>query len=227
MVVATGLLQPGVLPILLFSTSGQLESEIAVGKRTVPNIFYYRVVPMTFAFDASHPPWVLERDTLMSQTGKCSDLIANLNIRVRRDGSGTVENVKLDPLPLEQRWEGMTFKADQPGIPRHAVSSCCDQDTCLDRCLQYAQGERWMLEIVAAQWAVDRVDEVYRVEGEAYTFETLTTRRDPGVWPVIRSPCLYCPLKSCVTNCSNGEYSTGYANVVVSPLFLGPPRPSL
>ncbi len=182
---------------------------------------------MTYAFDTKHLPWAQERKTLMSQTAKCSDLIANLNVRVRRDGSDTVENVRLDPLPLEQRWEGMTFKAEQPGALRHTVNSCCDEDTCLDRCLQFPHGERWMLEILAAQWAVERVDEVYRVEGEAYTFDTQTIRQDPGVWPVMRVPCLYCPLKGCITNCSNGEYSTGLANIVVSPplsLLCTPPR---
>lgn len=74
-----------------------------------------------------------------------------------------------------------------------------------------------MLEILAPQWAVDRVEEIYRVEGEAYTFETQTIRRDPGIWPVIRVPCLYCPLTSCITNCSHGEYSTGLSDYAVSP----------
>lgn len=216
MVVLAGSLPPGVFPIILFSLGEPNDNEIAVGKRQIPTKFQYRIVPMTFPFDVQHQPWKSEGETLMSQTSRCADLLANRDIRIRRDGKTTTENVRLDPLPLEQTWEGMTFKSEREGIQRHFLSSCCNQAECTDRCLKFPEGERWMLEILTPQWGVDRVDEVYRVEGEAYTFETQTIKRDPGVWPVLRVPCLYCPLKSCISNCSNGEYSTGLTDVAVS-----------
>ena len=221
MVVRTGTLPAGVFPIILFSLGEPGENEIAVGRREVPLVFQYRIVPMTFAFDTKYPPWKEGRDTLMSQTAKCADLIANTNIRIRRDGSSTVENVRLDPLPLEQPWKGRTLTAKQQGVARHSVSACCDQDACLDRCLQFPQGELWMLEILTPQWGVDEVRVVSgRVNQGGSSRETYEIKEDPGIWPVLRVPCLYCPIKSCVTNCSNGEYSTGFADIVVRPCEL-------
>lgn len=220
MAVLAGSLPPGVFPIILFSLGEPNDNEIAVGKRQIPTKFQYRIVPMTFPFDAQHRPWKSERETLMSQTSRCADLLANRDIRIRRDGKTTTENVRLDPLPLEQTWEGMTFKSEREGIQRHFLSTCCNQAECKDRCLKFPEGERWMLEILTPQWGVDEVRVVSSLVNQGGSSrEFYVVQEDPGVWPVLRVPCLYCPLKSCISNCSNGEYSTGLTDVVVSALL--------
>jgi hypothetical protein len=220
MVVLAGSLPPGVFPIILFSLGEPNDNEIAVGKRQIPTKFQYRIVPMTFPFDVQHRPWKSERETLMSQTSRCADLLANRDIRIRRDGKTTTENVRLDPLPLEQTWEGITFKSEREGIQRHFLSSCCNQAECKDRCLKFPEGERWMLEILTPQWGVDEVRVVSSLVNQGGSSrEFYVVQEDPGVWPVLRVPCLYCPLKSCISNCSNGEYSTGLTDVVVSAFF--------
>jgi hypothetical protein len=114
----------------------------------------------------------------------------------------------------------MTFKSEREGIQRHFLSSCCSQAECLDRCLKFPEGERWMLEILTPQWGVDEVRVVYGLANQGGSSrESYVVQEDPGVWPVLRVPCLYCPLKSCISNCSNGEYSTGLTDVVVSSSY--------
>lgn len=209
-------LPPGVFPIILFSLGEPNDDEIAVGKREVPLVFQYRIVPMTFPFDTKHRPWKEGQETLMSPTATCADLLANMNIPIRRDIQSRIEHVRLDPLPLEQTWKDMTLKAERQGVARHSVSACCEQAACTDRCLQFPEGEQWVLEILTPQWGIDEVRVVSsRVNQGGSSRETYEFKDDPGIWPVLRVPCRYCPLTSCVTNCSNGEYATGFSDIVV------------
>jgi hypothetical protein len=191
--------------------------EVDIGRKDKPVVFQYRIVPRREA--SRYPPWVKDEvvDAIVQQGATCSDFLQNRIVRFR-DINGQEMVFPLEPVPLEQIWplDGTKIKTDNPGIQRNRVSSCCDAQACRDRCLLFPNGENWILEINALRWGVDQVDEVYRVEGEAYTFETVETKKDPGVWPVMRIACRYCPLTSCVTNCSNGEYATGFADLSVS-----------
>ena len=208
-------LELGELPILVFSEGNARADEIIVGlRREVPVVFQYRISPAGQPYDTQHYPWVLDEDTKVKPGATCAALIANQFIRVSRAVGGTVEQKKLEPIPVSQMWNGNTLATDNPGIVRSRVSACCRQDNCLDRCLRFPTGETWILEINAPQWGVAATSVVKANQGGSYTLTT--PNGDPGVWPVMRIPCLYCPIVSCITNCSNGQYSTGYSSIVVS-----------
>jgi hypothetical protein len=210
-------LAPKDLPILLFSDAGITAwDELNVGrKRETPPKFYYRIIPPDSALDPKHQPWATTNRVAPGTT--CADLIANSYIRIRTiiDSEGS-RKIPLEPVPFQVEWKGNTFKTDNPGINKNRVSACCDAATCTDRCLQFETGQTWLLEISAPQWGIDTsYDPVEYRSNQGGGYFKQAEQSDPGMWPVLRVPCVYCPLLNCITNCSNGEYATGYSEYLV------------
>lgn len=203
-------------------SAAQSEDELVVGPRFTPNQFQYRITRTRET--RAYPPWVSDAvmDSVMSPGITCAQYLQKDRIRFRGE-TGELQEIPLAPVPLEQTWapDGTKLRTDSPGIQRNRVSSCCDAETCPDRCLLFRSGEPWFLEINAPSWAVYKVTDGYQPEDVAFGLVTFTPqeqiiKKDPGIWPVMRIPCLFCPIKSCITNCSNGEYSSGYADSTVS-----------
>ena len=215
-------------------SAAQSEDELDVGPRFTPNQFQYRITRTRET--RAYPPWVSDAvmDSVMSPGITCAQYLQKDRIRFRGE-TGELQEIPLAPVPLEQTWapDGTKLHTDSPGIQRNRVSSCCDAETCTDRCLLFRGGEPWFLEINAPSWAVYKVTDGYQPEDVAFGFVMLTPqeqiiKKDPGIWPVMRIPCHFCPIKSCITNCSNGEYSSGYADSTVSDPCLPPlPPPKL
>lgn len=202
-------------------TAAEDENEVVVGPRFTPDVFQYRITKTRES--TRYPPWVSDEtaDRLMSRETTCAQYLSSTRVRFRGE-IGEVQEIPLVPVPLEQTFvpANTKLRTDFPGINRNRLSSCCDRETCTDRCLVFPQGETWFLEIIAPSWAVYRLTDGYQQEDVAFglSITTPTARiiqADPGLWPVMRIPCLYCPIKSCLTNCSNGEYATGYADFSV------------
>ncbi len=78
-------------------------------------------------------------------------------------------------------------------------------------CLQNDKPYSWNLEIFAPQWGYDQSREVIIRAAYGGAYETYGSKGDAGVWPVYRVPCDFCPVKSCITTCTNGEFATDYA----------------
>lgn len=190
-----------------------------MGRRTTPEVFQYRITQTREA--GPYPPWVsdVHTDAIMARGATCAEILENTKIKFR-DRLGIERDIPLEPVPLEQTWtpDGTKLRTDRPGVQRNRVTSCCDASRCTDRCLLFSQGELWVLEINAPSWGVDEIVVVRgagRVNQGGGSNDVVNIKRDPGVWPVMRIPCLYCPITSCITNCSNGEYATGFTDVSV------------
>lgn len=212
---------------LISMSAAEGADEIVVGPRFTPQVFQYRITRTRES--RRYPPWASDReiDSKMEQGVTCADYLKQTKVRLRGE-FGDITEIPLEPVPLEQIWppDGTKLRTDSPGIQRNRVSSCCDSRTCLNRCLVFPGGETWYLEINAPSWGVYIVTDGYRQEDVAFGLSTLIPQttiisKDPGVWPVMRIPCLYCPITNCITNCSNGEYATDYTDVSVSAcLFM-------
>jgi hypothetical protein len=213
-------LAPTDLPTLLFYDGIAAWDELSVGrKRESPSKFYYRIIPSDSPLDPKHQPWA--RTDRVAPGTKCAELLANSYIRIRTiiDSEGS-RKIPLEPVPLQVEWKGNVFKTDTPGINKNRVSTCCDAATCTDRCLQFDTGPTWLLEISAPQWGVDTsYDPVEYRSNQGGGYFKPAEQSDPGMWPVLRVPCVYCPLLNCITNCSNGEYATGYSEYLVRALI--------
>jgi hypothetical protein len=217
-------LAPDKLPMLSLTT-GFDEPDVAyVSGRNIPVAFQYRVVP-SFA-ESKYPPWLDDfRAKAISTEGvtTCATLLSQQSIRVRGP-TGETQDVPLRPMPLEQEWDKNVIKTDKPGIERNRLSTCCDEEKCLDRCLILPKGEPAVLEISAPSYGKVEVVTSNRVNQGTWRgygdSGQIVMKYDPGLWPVMRIPCLYCPIKSCITNCSNGEYSTGYTDYSVSRAYV-------
>jgi len=217
-------LAPDKLPILSL-TAGTDEADVAyVGRRTVPVTFQYRVTKSLA--QSKYPPWIDDlKAKAISREGAttCAALLFQQSIQVRGLTGGDLD-VPLRPIPLEQEWDRNLIKTDQPGIERTRLSTCCDEEKCLDRCLLLPKGEPAFLEINAASYGKVEVVTSNRVnQGSARGYGDsgqIVLKYDPGLWPVMRIPCLHCPIKSCITNCSNGEYSTGYTDYSVGRAYV-------
>ena len=213
------------LPIIKFAFQNPGPGEISISpkERDVPAVFQYRI-----SLAASKPgwpwyadddrerkrePWFLDSDVFPVVPGRytCRALVLAGYVPVRRTFNGPVEQIRLEPVPSEQVWGKETLKTEQPGILLNRLSSCCDASACTDRCLQYDTAQAGYLEVLAPQWGVYEPDKkITPTFGGSYTTEG--ERGDPGVWPVYRVPCDFCPLKSCITNCTNGQFATGLAD---------------
>jgi hypothetical protein len=89
-------------------------------------------------------------------------------------------------------------------------------------CLQSDRALQWNLEILAPQWGFDQSRVLLAHSTFGGSYETYGSKGDAGVWPVYRVPCDFCPVKSCNTTCTNGEFATDYAvySAVRDPLFF-------
>ena len=200
-----------VLPTLVFSgkTSGAFDVYANSDfYNSIPPSFQYRIVPSSRAVDASHAFWVPDKDILavVSPRTNCVDLLKATSITVRTGNPVVTKEVPLIPVPTSQVWvpenkdtAPVTITSDEPGIARESLSACCNPADCLDKCLEFTASQVWYLEINAPQWGYDGGRGTASGSMRDFGF------RDPGVWPVFRAQCTYCPTISCITECSNGE----------------------
>lgn len=218
-------LSTGELPVITVIPTRSILREVDVGRRATPEVFQYKIVPTRGP--TRYPPWVNDAvtDGVVAGGATCAEILAKNQRILFRDGMGVVREIPLEPVPLEQVFVPANTKltTDTPGIQRNRLSSCCDAEACLDRCLAFPSAQAWFLEIGAPSYGVDVIEVVRgagRVnQGGTGTNDVVHIKRDPGVWPVMRVACRYCPLTSCITTCSNGEYATGFADLSVSPFF--------
>jgi hypothetical protein len=216
-----GGLSTGELPVITVIPTRSILREVDVGRRTTPEVFQYKIVPTRGP--TRYPPWVSDAvtDGVVAGGATCAEILAKNRRILFRDGLGVVREIPLEPVPLEQVFVPANTKltTDTPGIQRNRLSSCCDAEACLDRCLAFPSAQAWFLEIGAPSYGVDDIVVVRgagRVnQGGTGTNDVVYIKQDPGVWPVMRIACRYCPLTSCITNCSNGEYATGFADLSV------------
>lgn len=196
-------------------------NEASVGVRPdVPAEFQYQILKGPVPYVKDRLPWLLDDHPKLPRGKTCGELIANPWISMRRAGTTTVQNVPLKPMPAQQEWNGQKFSTNTPGISKFRVSSCCDQDACTNTCLEYPKGETWVLEISAPRWGYDTTKDPTRYQvSKGSSYAIAESKGDFGIWSVIRVQCLYCPIRSCIRNCSAGEYSTGYSAVTVSTFF--------
>jgi hypothetical protein len=127
----------------------------------------------------------------------------------------TARNIRLIPVPASQTWNGVQLQQSWTGVDRNRISSCCDREQCTSICLEFAAAKQCHLEIYTVGQG-----QVYAVGAEAevvryFTGVSQTTIGGAFLHSRFRVPCDYCPLTNCITNCTNGQYATGYSDIVV------------
>lgn len=212
-------------PVIVFTFQDPGPNELAYTPNTdVPTVFQYRITdaalkpgPKWYADDdqdSSRAPWFDDTQVLPkfgTQRVNCHTYVSQGTVPIKRTSTSSVENVRLEPVPTQQLWNNNLLKTNAPGLPLNRLSSCCEPSQCPSVCLQNDKAASWYLEVLAPQWGYDqsRVVTIRAAYGGAY--ETYGSRGDPGVWPVYRVPCDFCPVKSCTTTCTNGQFATDYA----------------
>lgn len=227
-------------PTVVFTFDDPGPNELSREPNTdIPTIFQYKITdaalkpgPTWFSDDdrdKSRWPWFDDTQVLAklpSQQARvnCHAYISQGTIPIKRTTGGAVTNVRLEPVPAQQTWNGNSLKTDSPGLPLNRVNSCCNPSQCPTVCLQSDRALQWNLEILAPQWGFDQ-SRVLLASRSTFggSYETYGSKGDAGVWPVYRVPCDFCPVKSCNTTCTNGEFATDYAvySAVRDPFFPG------
>lgn len=169
----------------------------------VPDNFYYKVNCMSAPISK---PWI--PDAMIAQTispTTCKTLLSTKVIKLKtyQQNPYTI-SVNLVPLPQIMEWNGYKKAFMDPGQPTSRLSDCCDATVCTDRCLENPQAQKCYIEIMIPEILRRIVD--WGPRTESYSFDMKT---------VFRISCDYCPLVSCVSQCSNGEYATGYSDYQV------------
>lgn len=125
--------------------------------------------------------------------GKCADLLSqNYVVFTTRENLKTVAT--LNPVPVYQTWRDIEINQDDPGIPRHAISSCCSQLDCPNRCINATPGKNCYLQL----YAVGARSTVSGGGG-------LSTITMSYFNLLMRIRCQLCITASCVTECNNGQ----------------------
>jgi hypothetical protein len=227
-------------PTVVFTFDDPGPNELSREPNTdIPTIFQYKITdaalkpgPTWFSDDdrdKSRWPWFDDTQVLAKLPSKqarvnCHAYISQGTIPIKRTTGGAVTNVRLEPVPAQQTWNGNSLKTDSPGLPLNRVNSCCNPSQCPTVCLQSDRALQWNLEILAPQWGFDQ-SRVLLASRSTFggSYETYGSKGDAGVWPVYRVPCDFCPVKSCNTTCTNGEFATDYAvySAVRDPLCFG------
>ncbi len=153
----------------------------------------------------------------------CRQLLGQTSIRVRpfyADGK-TVER-PFFPIPATQTWRGSTIdvtKSGRQGTQIQSLSPCCSQSDCPTVCLQTPEPRKCYLEVYTISTGVVYEESIRAELARFFTGQSLTTIGGAFLIPRFRVPCDYCALSGCITNCSNGEYSTGNSDTSVRLLF--------
>ncbi len=166
-------------------------------------------------------PWIQDNwiDKVVTYTN-CKNLVTQSTITLKTYFSDSKpRSIPFRPVPVSQDWEGYTVTST-PGHSARQLSSCCDRALCPDVCLVNPKAQRCHLEIftVGAEYVIDykSADSLFQ---NAFTGKF---KRNVGGGMLIRRfriPCEYCPLTSCVTNCTNGQYATDYSDYQVRIVF--------
>lgn len=213
-------------PVIVFTKQSAGPNELIMSPNTeVPTVFQYRVTdsalkpgPAWYSeddADRSRPQWFDDaqvRAKLPSADRlNCHAYISQGTVPIKRTSNGKVENVRLEPVPSQQLWNNNLLKTNTPGLSLKSVSACCDPAQCPGVCLLGDQAFPWFLEILAPRWGYDQTSQVVLHATFGGSYETYGSKGDAGVWPVFRVPCDFCPIQSCNTTCTNGEYATDNA----------------
>ena len=144
------------------------------------------------------PDWIIAEKLAYS---KCHDFVNVQKNAVTLVFNGVSYVRRLSPVPAFQRLDNEngnsgTLNDDRPGISLGKISECCDPATCPSNCIETPRRD-CTLELYGPG--------LQRVQIGPGTM--LITALDF----IARIPCEQCSLKSCLTNCSNGQ---------VEPYFL-------
>jgi hypothetical protein len=223
-------------PVIYFTFNDPGPNELIMSPNTeVPTVFQYRLTdsalkpgPAWYSeddADRSRPQWFDDaqvRAKLPSADRlNCHAYISQGTVPIKRSAGGNVENVRLEPVPSQQLWNNNLLKTKTPGLSLKSVSACCDQAKCPAVCLLGDRAFPWFLEILAPQWGFDQSRVLLSSRATfGGSYETYGSKGDAGVWPVFRVPCDFCPIQSCNTTCTNGEYATDNAVYTVRSCFF-------
>lgn len=170
-------------------------------------------------------PWITD-DRIAQQVSPttCRQLLTQSSIRLKTS-SGQQDYIQRDffPIPATQKWRGKTVEVTAPGLQGTQIKSlspCCRQSDCPTVCLQNPEPSKCYLEVYTISTGVVYEESIRAELARLITGQSLFTTGGAFLIPRFRVPCDYCPLSNCITNCSNGEYSTGYSDTSVRLLFF-------
>ena len=185
----------------------------------IPDNFQSRI---SCGSDALPPinPWITdERIAQQISPTTCRQLLSQTSIRLKTSSSQQ-NYLQRDffPIPASQTWRGNAVNVPNPskqGTQAKSLSPCCRQSECPNICLQNPEPQRCYLEIFTISTGVIPEDSFRAEVVRAVTGQQLTTIGGAFFRFRFRVPCDHCPLSNCITNCSNGEYATGFADTSV------------
>ena len=213
-------------------TSGMPEGEIGfkiddggenfprVPEDRIPESFQHRV---SCNSPSEANPWI--QDDYIGEAvayTNCRNLVIQSTITLKTYfADSKPRSIPFRPVPVSQDWKGYTVTSS-PGQSARQLSSCCDADKCPNVCLVNSKAQRCHLEIftVGAAYVAD-INSASSQFANAFTKKFQMKEEGGRLVRRFRIPCEYCPLTSCNTTCTNGQYATQYSDYQVLAVFLG------
>ena len=188
-----------------------------MAEKDVPDSFQYRINcgEDVISTDKLWIPDARIPDTISRTT--CKTLLEVDFIKLKTyPAEQTARNIRLIPVPALQTWNSVQLQQSRTGIDRNRISSCCDREQCTSICLEFPAAQQCHLEIYTVGqgqvYAEGIGADVARIFSGGVS---QTTIGGAFLHSRFRVPCDYCPLTNCITNCTNGQYATGYSDIVV------------
>jgi hypothetical protein len=142
----------------------------------------------------------------------CRQLISKNKITLKTSytsvAGGNTREIDFIPIPASQTWRGSQLNQGKTGIPARKLSSCCRQSECPTVCLQTPEPRKCFLEVYTIRTGLVYDNSLGAQFVEGVTGSAQYTTGGSFLHMRFKIPCDYCPLKNCVTNCSNGEFAT-------------------
>lgn len=171
-------------------------------------------------------PWITDEQIAQQVSPtSCRQLLAQTSIRLKTS-SGQQGYLQRDffPIPASQTWRGNTVTVPKPerqGTLGKRLSPCCRQSECPTVCLQNPEPQKCYLEVYTISTGVVYEDSLWADTVRQFTGQDLNYEGGAFFRLRFRVPCDYCPLSNCISNCSNGEYATGFSDTSVRTFSIG------
>ena len=209
----------------------------SVSDGDVPETFYYNID--CTGTPTADVPWVHDIHVARKvEYTNCANLLKQTTIQVatKYDMRLPIVSRPLVPIPRTMVWKGYTMESNNPGDPYNRLSRCCTPSGCPEICLKNTAGKRCTLNIQALEiettWmsVEDGFKESITKSGTIFKYLSgggdYHNRRAVSRL-VMRTPCEYCPLVNCVTNCTNGEVCVVHAIMMITIPVTDEERASL
>lgn len=153
---------------------------------------------------------------LIDFDGKCVELLQNPYVDVYYPSK---ETLKLKPVPLNQEVNGFQVYSQNTAPPIELLTTCCNEADCPSKCLDLSRVDQDCdLEVYTIGASIVYDDGPAAAVARIFTGQDTFKMDGAFLKFLYRIKCKHCFIKSCITNCTNGQFANDFSTYSQVPL---------